>query len=255
MKSNLSAALLLILVLVCFTLGLVSALARHPAQDVGPSADSPTLPPTAASLQTNVLFLGVDSLESPAPSLLAIWLASFRLPGHDIFLLGVPIDLPSGDRGRDTIADIFRWSPEQGPDPAFLSALHLAAPLEPSAIVCLDREGFIALVDYLGGLDLNSVRVDGAQTMAVLDILDDDPGSSLATQARLLEAMSLRAPMIGSTPDLTSLLNLIPMHAYLSTSVTEAAALVAPLLPLEPDAIYLDTLPSPSASPATPASP
>jgi hypothetical protein len=62
MKSNLSAALLLILVLVCFTLGLVSALARHPAQDVGPSADSPTLPPSAASLQTTVLFLGVDSL-------------------------------------------------------------------------------------------------------------------------------------------------------------------------------------------------
>jgi hypothetical protein len=255
MRSNLSAAVLLILVLVCFTLGLVSALGRHPAQDAGPSAGSPSLPSTASFLQRTVLFLGVDSLESSDPSLLAVWLASFRLPGRDIFLLGLPTDLIAAGENQASLSSLFRWSSEEGPDPGFLSAVQQAAPLTPDLIVCLDRDGFITLVDYLGGLDLGGVHLDGAQTMAVLDMLTGDEDASLATQGRLLEAMSLRAPLVGSTPDLTSLLNLAPMHAYLSTPVTEAAALVAPLLPIEPDAIYLDTLSSPSTSPAPPSPP
>lgn len=251
MRSNLSTFALLLLVLACFGLGLASAL-----RGASPGEAVPTAPPTAVAApdvagQTTVLILGVDDLRSPAPILRAVWLVSFRPPGRDLFLLGLPTDASVPVGSGFPLGALFAWDPEHGLDAAFLAGLQRLAPLQPSLILCMDRTAFAALIDYLEGLDLSGVRLSGAEAVAVLDLLAGDPAAALSAQARLLEALAARAPQAGSTPDLTPLIELIPEHAYLSTSLAEAAGHLAPLLPIEPAAVHID-LPPVSPSPGAP---
>jgi hypothetical protein len=251
MRSNLPAALVLALLLVCFALGVVSALAtRHPDAQPTPTGLS-TPAPAGHADQTAVLILGVDDLQNTAPLLHAIWLATFRPPGREVFMLGLPLDADTG--AEQPLRDLFRLSADEGLDPGFLAALEKIIPLHADVIVLLDRIGFAALVDYLGGIDLNDVRLDGSQVMAVMDLVAADPEASLSAQARILEAMTARAPLIGPSPDITPLLDLIPQHAYLSCELAQAVALLSPLLPMQPESVHFDVFTSghPAASPIT----
>ena len=247
MRSSVSTFALLLLVLVCFGLGLASALApRSAATPTATIAPGPAPVPDAGG-QTTLLVVGVDDLHSPQPALRAVWLISFRTPGKDLFALGLPTHAAVPVQSGFALAELFAWDREHGVDAAFLAGLQRLAPLQPSLVLCMDRTAFAALIDYLGGLDLNGVRLSGVEAVAVLDLLADDPAASLATQARLLEALALRAPQAGATPDLTPLIDLIPDHVYLSSSLAEAAAALAPLLPIEPTALHFDLPPVPTA--------
>jgi len=255
MKPTVTPVVLLLLLLACFALGVVSALVRNPQAEVTPSPSADASLATPGSAQTTILILGTDDMQAADQTLMAIWYASFRHPGREVFLLGVPTDIQVPGDPPIPVATLFRCSPDQGADPTFLVALNQAVPLPPSFVLCLDRQAFSALVDYLGGLDLSGTRLDGAQTIAVLDLLMDDPASLLATQSRVLEAMAERAPLIGGTPDLTPLIALIPDHAYLSIPANEAAALAAPLLPISPATTHIDIPTYVEPSEATPPAP
>lgn len=255
MKPTVTPVVLLLLLLACFALGVISALVGNPQPQATPLPSADVSAATTVSGQTTILILGADDLQSADPTLLAIWYATFRLPGREVFVLGVPTDIQVPGDPPIPVAALFHCSPDSGADPTFLVALNQAVPLPPNLVLCLDRVAFSTLVDYLGGLDINGTRLDGAQTMAVLDLLLDDPPSLLATQSRVLEAMARQAPLIGATPDLTPLIALIPDHAYLSMPVNEVAALAAPLLPISPATIHIDLSTAVDPSEATPPAP
>jgi hypothetical protein len=59
-----------------------------------------------------------------------------------------------------------------------------------------------------------------------------------------------RAQQLGDSPDITPLTALVPDHAYVSLPVTQAIALVAPLLPLESTRVHFDVYGASSADPA-----
>jgi hypothetical protein len=198
---------------------------------------------TAASDQPQQtwLILGVDDLQSQQPELVAIWYATFRLPGKGIFLVGLPTNSPSLGAQSPTLHDLFLWSADHGVDPTFLEALAQYVTPSPDVILVLDEVAFATLVDYVGGVTLEGSHLDGLQVVGVLRLLADQPQALLATQRGVLLALSSQAHLLGSSPDATSLIDLIPSHAYCSTPPQQVVAMVLPLLPLEPTSVFLQT--------------
>jgi hypothetical protein len=237
--------LLLLVVVVCFALGLLSVFLRQSNSGTSGGllvASGPISAPTGVSpdtAQTNILILGVDSLGAPTMTLRAVWFASFRLPGRDVFLCGVPSNLAVGGRASQRLDAAFGWDPQAGVAPRFLKLLLEAAPLQPSAIIVLDETAFAALVDYMGGVDLNGATFSGNQVLGVLGLVNEQPDAALATQARLVEEIGNRLPSLGSSPDLTPLRGLLPDHVFLSIPEADLQNLLQPLLPIEPGSVIV----------------
>lgn len=237
--------LLFLITVTCFAAGLFSVWLRERDAGLGSGSASPTavsIDPSGddepfSGPQVNVLFLGVDQLQSEKPELQAIWIASYRPPGDDLYLTGIPVDRVV--RRNDTYADLFRWTAGSGPDGRFLQALAAQFPLSLDAVVLLDETAFAALIDLLGGIRLEGADLSGSQVLGVLNLLADRPSTLFATQARLLEALAVQAADIEVPPDLSRLWAMIPEHAYLSITPTEALSMAAPLLPITPDKLHL----------------
>ena len=237
MRSISFRAVLIVAAIGFFALGLVSTLMRAGGSPTARVTPPPEPSPTAAvgASQINVLIVGLDSLQAKKPNLLAVWLASFRPPGKEVFLFGFPLDHPLPDGG--TLSEAFTWSGE--PNPEFIASFAEVAPLPLDAVVALDAQGFATLIDFLGGVPTGEATVGGAAALNVLDLLRGDPAASLLAQSRLLEALATRAKAIQPGTDLQPLLALVPEHAYVSLPPDEGLTLIAPYLPLEPGRIHL----------------
>ncbi len=238
MRSISFRAVLMVAAIGFFALGLVSTLMRpagsSPTATAMPQAElSPT--PAVGASQINVLIVGLDSLQAKKPNLVAVWLASFRPPGKEVFLFGFPLDHPLSDGG--SLSESFAWSGE--PSTEFLDSLAAVAPLPLDAVIALDAEGFAGLIDFLGGVPTGEATVGGAAALNVLDLLRGDPAASLLAQSRLLEALATRVKAVQPGTDLQPLLALVPDHAYVSLSPDDGLALIAPYLPLDPARIHL----------------
>jgi hypothetical protein len=247
MKSRPPVAMLVAVLSLCFVLGLLSVLLRQPT-DGNPGLErrvptsrptSHILPPETGADQTVILILGVDQLRGSRPTLRAVWFATYRLPAKGIFLMGLPVDQPTGGATSAPLHSLFAWSPDQGVDPGFLRALESFVALSPDVVLILDEVAFAALVDYLGGVELSGVQLDGQEVIAFLDLIARDPAASLQAQASILEPLSQQAPRIGDTLDLTPLTELMPEHGYLSVPAQELVGMVAPLLPIDPELIFV----------------
>jgi len=237
MRHRLPLGLVILLLAFCFGLGLLSALLARSAEGDEPP---PSSLPAPREEQVNFLIVGVDEIASPRPALTALWVASFEPPGRDLFLTGIPIDASAPALDGAPVAGAFAWSSEAGPSAEFLAAVASLAPLELDVVISLDRQGFAAVVDYIGGIELNGARLDGAQVVAVLELLEEDPSASVASQRRVLESMAARAAALGDSPDITPLISLIPDHARLSMPLNQVVSLTAPLLPLDASALHFD---------------
>jgi hypothetical protein len=84
MRSISFRAVLIVAAVGFFALGLISTFVRpgqapRPGPNSTPTTRMPT--PVVAASQVSVLVLGVDSVQADPPSLLAVWLISFRPPG------------------------------------------------------------------------------------------------------------------------------------------------------------------------------
>ena len=254
MRSKPPLLLVFLFLGLCFVLGIASTLLDDSGDEASATpalrrTATPTRRATPTPGPAAVYFFGVDELESEHPRLLAVWMATFERGGSDVFLFGFPTDTQAGGDSSGTLGDLFAWDPAAGPSPHFEQALQTVTLLPARMTVVLDRVGFQAVVNHLGGVELSGVRLSGAETVAVLELWQDDPTASVEAQARVLEALAQRAPRAGATPDLTLLLSLIPDHAYLSLRPAEAALLLAPLLPLGPDSIHVTTLTLPGGAP------
>jgi len=227
--------LLLLIVMVGFVLGLLSVLLDQVDSDG--AIGTPTLP--AGLGQTTILILGVDRFDQP-PALRAIWFATFRPPGRSVFLYGLPTNAPIEGQDVVTLNALFSWSADLGTDPLFLNTLARTVPLQPDVTVLMDETAFASLIDYLGGVDLNNTIFSGNEVLGFLSLVIDEPEASLASQARLIEAMVQRLPALGALPDLGPLPGLVPDHAHLSLPVNQLLGILSPLLPVDPAKIHVD---------------
>jgi hypothetical protein len=227
-----------------FALGVATTLLRPPAPASQPTATAAPSPrstvPSVETPQVTILILGVDQLGDDG-ELLAVWLASFRPPGKELFLFGFPTNhtLDNGTTLREAYA---------GRDKS-TRALESLTSLPVDAVVVLDAEGFAALIDFLGGVPTGETTVDGAAALNVLALLRDDPAASLLAQARLLQALAGRAAEVQPGTDLQPILGLVPGHASIDVPVEHALTMIAPYLPFESERIHVSL---PTGSPESP---
>ncbi len=196
--------------------------------------------PSVGTPQVTLLILGVDTLAEDG-ELLAVWLASFRPPGKELFLFGFPTNRTLADGTSLREAYAARAEPAQ--------TLGSLTSLPVDAVLVLDAHGFAALIDFLGGVPTGETTVDGAAALNILALLRDDPQASLLAQARLLEALAGRAAEVQPGTDLQPMLGLAPEHALVSLSVEQALTMVAPYLPFESDRIHVSLPSAPSPGP------
>ncbi len=245
-----SLPLVLLVLFACFVAGLVSVLLRQ-GDDLPPASPQPEPSATThlpivnstSSPQTTILVLGVDHMNAENPKLTAIWFVTFRLPGTNLFLFGIPLDAPVVAQPELQLRNLFGWSTDQGPDALFMQALYAEVPLSIDVILVVDEIAFAALVDYMGGVTLESGTLDGRQVIGVLELVENQPQAALEVQRRLVQALSEKAPNLGSTPDLSPLMALIPENAYSSIPAINVVAMISPLLPIQSEAIHIEIMP------------
>lgn len=238
-----SLALLIIVAGAFFLIGLYTAFLQD-GPSSGPQARTSPTPVRATPVQgqeTTFLFLGVDNLQATAPELEAVWFMTFQPPDRNLFLLGIPLDTIVDGDPPQPLSESFAWEPQTGPSQEFQSRLYRGVPLEPDAIIVLDRTAFATAIDFVGGVTLNDTTFAGQEVLGILSLTDDDPQSSLSLQRRLLAALSASAASVGQAPELTPLIELIPQHMYVSRSIKELVAMVSPLLPITSENTHIET--------------
>lgn len=225
--------ILLVVVMSCFTVGILSVLLDQP-QTV---EISQTLTP---SPRKTALILGVNQIRSMDSKLRSVWLATHRPPDQEIFLIGVPLDFEICTSSVSTLQQSFGWTPEGGVDPRFLDAFDGELLLKPNAIVVADEFAFAELIDFLGGIEFRGAPVQGNQVVAFLDLLAEDPAISMSAQQEMLIAISNKVYALDEPFDTSPLLPLMPDHAYSSVSIQELiATFFLPLSPIEPGDIQV----------------
>jgi hypothetical protein len=238
-----SLAILIIVAGAFFLIGLYTAFMQGgTGESVGtrPAPASPPTSTTSARRQVTLLLLGVDDLGADQPDLLAIWFLSYRPPVKDAFLLGVPLDLEVDGDPPTQLRNLFGLKPGGEPNDGFQQRLHQAVPLDVDGTIVLDRPGFAAAIDFVGGVTIDQATFTGQEVLGILSLTEDDPDATLSLEKRLLSAMSQQASSVGSAPEITPLVNLIPDHMYISGEITDMMALVAPILPIEPSTTHIE---------------
>lgn len=250
MKKHPSRALLVLVSFACFVGGIISVLNERraePSPTPAPGISVETAISPTASLEgphnrLTILVLGVDDLPGQAPRLQAAWLATFRLPEKQILLLGLPVHTPNFGQRNLALRDLFAWSKDSGPDRGIIDAVQDHVSQDIDVLIVMDEQAFSSVIDFAGGVILETTALGGDQVMSVLRFLVEKPETSLEVQLRLLNALRLQASTIGSTPDLSPLIDLIPEHAYCSIEPVRVVAMTAGLLPLDPAAIHVELL-------------
>jgi hypothetical protein len=237
-------AVILVVIVLCFALGLLNVLLGSPEETVAPPPN-PTRTAIAENLTDlrSVMIVGVDELNSPTPSLRALWFLLYQVSGETLYLHGVPIDSAAGDSVSATLRDIFTWSVQDGLDPEFTETLYQILPLSPDLIVVNDDIAFASAVNYLGGVDIEGAAFDGESILAFLSLSWNKPDILLNNQALILEALIPEALSVAPSPEFTELIELIPEHVHISLDVTDAVAMLTPLREISQENIFLILLP------------
>jgi hypothetical protein len=225
--------ILLVVVMSCFTVGILSVLLDQPQAIESTQTVTPSPRKTA-------LILGVNQIRSMDSKLQSIWLATHRPPDQEVFLIGVPLDFEVCTSSVSTIEQTFGWTPEGGVDPRFLDVFDGELLLKPDAIIVADEIAFAELINFLGGIEFNNEHILGNVMVAFLDVVAEDPTISISTQQKVLVAMVAEIYKLDEPFDPSPLLPLMPDHAYSSVSIQELiATFYLPISPLEPGDIQV----------------
>jgi hypothetical protein len=250
MRKKSPATYILLTIFICFAAGVLSVVLQPelgwidhsdlPESTVTPAAVIPTPTTAANDGMITILILGVDHIADPEGKLLAVWFLSFQPPEKELSLIGFPIDLPIAD-DQASLQEAFNlWEPpEYGA--RFINQLSAYAPSPLRGYAVLDEHGFAVLLDYFGGINLDDQHLDGSSVIGSLRLTYGNPQAALKLQARILDGLRDRVDMIGTTPELTVLTSLSPVHAFTSPSPPELATIAIPLLPLDPSLISITT--------------
>ena len=233
-------AVILLVIVICFALGLLNVLLQDnddPSSLPTPFVPSPTN--TISSSINSILIVGVDDLGYSAPQVRAIWIAAYRSSNSDIYLHGIPLDTRIPGQEGKKIIDQFQWNPEAGLSKSFTDGLFEIIQLRPNLTILLDDHAFAQTIDYLGGVEIRGKNLDGESVLTFLSLSWDRPGVLLVNQADIIQSLIPKALSLPETPELTELFTLIPDHMYLSMEINQAVAFVLPIREIDADSVFL----------------
>lgn len=184
----------------------VEVQATEPAFLPPASAIGPGLPAHGAAVdqpQINVLVVVIDSTNSPAPALQAVWIAALHTELKQAYLLSLSPYLWMTRNGYRSarLTDAYAFDPVSGAaGPDFEAAVATLVYPPPAGTVTLDAPLLAELVDRLGGVQVDGSQLDGSEAMAFLPMgaytpailpgaAARDPLGELDRQAKFLNAL------------------------------------------------------------------
>ena len=168
-------------------------------------------------VQRNILFIGVDEIQSSQPKLEGIWLLLYiEGTSHLTFMPVYPgLETGIGDqRGNleNAIEKTFQLTQEKQPAPEFLANLRVRS-LWWDGFIILDKTALSQLVDNLGGILMNSTdSQNGTKAIGSLPSVGDNPQGALRTQAMLIQGFCYKASQPPEHSDKYRLLERIQGH-------------------------------------------
>ncbi len=229
-----------------FSLGdLFGPAAIWPKTQAPETAVRQPIPATEAVLdgKVQVLILGVDALDIPAPRLESVWILTY-IPGQTpYYLVGLPpftqVSLPGRSPMRMTEA--YRFDVQRGGAFSLLTQAmnSLLEGFMPEAIVQLDREAIRLLFDSRGGITLAERRLTGAEVLGTLDETLLDPIPNLHRQAEALQGLLDTYGSITFDGDIAPTLIAMEGHFRSTASIPD---LVHPLLPAQGSDFYISPI-------------
>lgn len=233
-------AVIILVIIICFALGLLNVLLREPEDPTSLPTDPPPSPFEAIDSSINSIFIiGVDDLQSSTPQLRAIWIAAYRTQEDVIYLHGFPLDTKIPDEEDIKLSDVFTWTTQSGLGAEFIDRLYEVIPLNPNLTIVLDDTAFARTIDYLGGVEIRGRILDGDSVLTFLSLSWDRPEILLTNQADIIQSLIPKALSLPDTPELTELLGLIPEHVNLSMEISQAVGFVLPLRETDQDSIFI----------------
>ena len=232
-------AVILLVIVICFALGLLNVLLREPEEPS--SLPTPFLPSPSItdSPIKNILIVGLDDLAKAEPKLRAIWIATYRTSENIIYLHGIPVNAAVPGDDETHLNDVMKWSSKNGLNQEFLDVIFKIIPLHPTLTIVLDDSAFAKTIDYLGGIDIRGNTLDGDSILTFLSLSWDQPEILIRNQADIIRSIIPKALALPESPELTQLLTLIPDHAHLSLDVSEAVGMISPLRETSPESIFI----------------
>jgi len=253
-------AIILVLVSVCFCIGMATVLLGEQGTaspltsilNIFPEG-GPRWIESNRETRTTILLLGVDRLDSPDPTLRAIWLLTINPPDTHVVLTGVPSNLDLVPGANVTLESFFAWTSEDGVAPPFMEALERALRVQIDTVSVMDETAFAALVDYVGGLPLGKDLglpledqiLNGDQVLALHTVFAGDPVGLINLQANILQGLLPQGAKLPANPDLDPLLDLVPEHARISIHEAQLAVLLSHVLPLHSDQVEINVVLAP----------
>ena len=240
----------LIIILICFGIGIFSTLLSNNDGTPSISLDIPT--PTEIPSNRTLLILGVDQFDIPNPMLYAIWFVIHRIPEEEVVLFGIPLNYEVNGSGTDTLRSIFSWSVEEGVEGVstrFMNELQNAVPhVNLDMVVIMDEIFFSALVDYMGGIPAGDIILPGLEAIAAQRLMTNQPDALLEFQANMLEALRFLLPnkdpsMSSSGDDLRPLFDMIPEHCIVPVDPGQLVLQAPRFLFNHPEAIRIELMP------------
>ena len=230
----------LLVIFVCFALGLLNVLINEPEEQTQTS-DTPlptTIEATDLPIQS-ILIIGVDDLRNIKPKLRSIWIAAYRSSEKIVYLHGLSLDTPIPDKEDITLKNLFTFSSQSGPGIEFTKGLYQILPLDPTLTLVIDEIAFAAIVDYLGGIEIRGNALNGEGVLTLLSLYWEQPTLLLENQATIIRALIPKALNLPESPELTDLFNLVPTHAFLSMDISTTVAKIYPLREINLESVFL----------------
>jgi len=140
--------------------------------------------------QNNVLLIGVDDLESPAPRLESVWLILYITQTPHFTLMPIyPNKPPKAGKPASPdsdLAKLFQGDPQGPPGPDFFSELK-ARGLWWSGYILIDRQALSEIIEKVSGLSTVGESEDPAQAVARVPFAGKDPQGAYLMQAEIAQ--------------------------------------------------------------------
>jgi hypothetical protein len=160
--------------------------------------------------------IGVDDLQAAAPRLVSVWALLYRLDNPRAAAVPLyPVSASSVSEALPAATDLslhFSLTGKRQLSPAFLGALQ-DFKFDWTGYVIMDHIGSSRLVDWMQGIEIQDMPLDGGGAVATLVDPLGDPIAALASQKQLGESLCRRFSTIDPDSNWLALTtDLIPQH-------------------------------------------
>ncbi len=174
----------------------------------------PSLTPTDDTLdQRSILIVGVDRVGTTQARLQAIWFAAYRPEYPVLTLLPLyPASHLSDPEQARLLEEAFTLDIAGELHPNFLNTVKAEFNLSWQVVLLVDDFAMMSLVDFMGGVVLDSAPINGITAIGNIPPAWEDPGGALQGQIELLKALCHQISLDDQDRNPESLHQLLPGH-------------------------------------------